>query len=208
MSQRVAIGNDLYLIHGDEGPSDFLLISAHGATKNDTFSVPGWTRLHFYAPRKHYLIMPMSKFQLGSRVVEEINPGGSSPNYALSKYQGRHGDNNETYATLGALVDRTRKSIEAGRPQMPAIPASAGPGIKRWVNESFKEKIKEYENLLPFDFLTIRNRKPYLPFAGGTSLKAALAQLDQSGYRYPYIFCSFCRGVLFGNKGSHEVESY
>lgn len=145
----------------------------------------------------------MSKFQLGAQVEEEIDSGNFSPDYSLSKYQGRHGAAGETYQTLGALVDRTRAAIAGGRPAMPPIPADAPQFMIDNARQGLQSLIGEYENLLPFDFLTIRNRG----VVSGTNLKTVLETLDESGVRYPYIFCSFCRGVLFGS-GTHHVRRY
>lgn len=203
MSVKIAIGKNLYLHRGDAGPSEFLLITAHGATKMSTFPVPNWTRLHFYAPRGNYLIMPQAKFQLGSMVEEEIDGGAISPNYSLSKYQGRHGSANETYDSLGAMIDRTRAAIAAGRPVMPPIPHGAPAQMVQNAEAGLRAQIAEYENLLPFDFLTIRNRGVF----DGTDLNTALQELDDAGHRYPYIFCSFCRGKLIGS-GTHTVRAY
>lgn len=165
--------------------------------------MPAWTRLHFYAQRGSYLVMPMSKFQLGAQVEEEIDSGNFSPDYSLSKYQGRHGAAGETYESLGALVDRTRASIAGGRPAMPPIPDGAPDSMVNNARQGLQALVREYENLLPFDFLTIRNRGVF----SGTNLKTVLETLDESGVRYPYIFCSFCRGVLFGS-GTHNVRQY
>ncbi len=208
MSRRIAIGTDLYLFTANGGPSEFLLISAHGSTKNSTFTVPNWTRLHFYAPEKHTLVHPMKMFQLGVKVEEEIEPNRVSRNYSLTKYQGRHGGKLETYESLGELIDTTRQNIAMGRPQMQQIPGDATKGQIENFKNGFKEKIRAYENLIPFDFLTIRNLNPYNKLSSGTNLKNVLDQLNKSGYRYPYIFCSFCRGVIFGNKGKHEAKTY
>lgn len=192
MSVQVAVGQNLYLIHANHGRSDFLMISAHGMTAGQPFVVPGWTRLHFYAPRNRFLIMDMSKFSLSAIVEEEINGGAHCPNYLLSKYQGRHGDPNETYATLGALVDTVRNAIANAPPPL-QIPAHFGPNLRA---QRLQEHRATYENLLPFDVLTVRNRSV---FAGGSLRGIPLSEIlaEVGGvHQYSYIFCSFCRGSI------------
>lgn len=153
--------------------------------------VPDWTRLHFYAPRDRFLVMDMSKFNLTAVVEEEINGANYSPNYLLSKYQGRHGDADETYGALGALVDRVRNAISAGPAPDPQLPADYGPNRKRAELQMHRAT---YENLLPFDVLTVRNRSV---FKGGSltgiPLSEALAAIGNV-HQYSFIFCSFCRG--------------
>lgn len=193
MSRRIEIGRNLYLTHGDEGMSDYLLISAHGLTSGSPFVVPAWAQLHYFAPRGRFLVMDMSKFNLRAVVEEEIAGGNHSPNYRLSKYQGRHGDADETYATLGTMVDQARNAIAAGPTAPPDIPANIGPNLRR---ELLRGHRASYENLLPFDVLTVRNRSV---FKGGSligiPLSEALAAVGRV-HQYPFIFCSFCRGSV------------
>ncbi len=122
MSVQADVGRNFRLIHGNNGMSDYLLISAHGLTSGNPFAVPAWTRLHFYAPGDRFLVMDMSRFNLSAVVEEQIEGGNYSPNYLLSKYQGRHGAAGETYATSGALVERVRTAIATGPAPAPVLP--------------------------------------------------------------------------------------
>jgi hypothetical protein len=193
MSRRIEIGRNLYLTHGDEGMSDFLLISAHGLSSGRPFVVPAWTRLHYYAPRDRFLVMDMSKFNLSAVVEEEIDGGNHSPNYLLSKYQGRHGAEGETYASLGAMVDQVRNAIATGPTAPPAMPGNIGPNLRKDVLRNHRAT---YENLLPFDILTIRNRSVFKGGSlAGIPLSEALAAVG-AVHQYAYIFCSFCRGSI------------
>jgi len=193
MSTRIEIGRNLYLTHGDEGMSDYLLISAHGLSSGRPFVVPAWTRLHYYAPRDRFLVMDMSKFNLSAVVEEEIDGGNHSPDYLLSKYQGRHGAAGETYASLGVMVDQVRNAIAAGPTAPPAIPANIGPNLR---NQLLSNHRATYENLLPFDILTIRNRSVFKGGSlAGIPLSEVLAAVG-AVHRYAYICCSFCRGSI------------
>jgi hypothetical protein len=191
MSQRVEVGRNLYLFHGDNGMSDYLLISAHGIASGSPFAVPAWTRLHFYAPRNRFLVMDMTRFNLSAVVEEEIEGGNLCPNYRLSKYQGSHGAADETYATLGAMVDHVRDSIAAGPQADPNIPNNIGPNRRRQLLRNHRAT---YENLLPFDILTVRNRSVFKGGSlNGIKFNEALEELN-AVHRYSFIFCSFCRG--------------
>ncbi len=193
MSVQVEVGQHFRLFHGDNEMSDYLLISAHGVASGHPFTVPAWTRLHYYAPRDRFLIMDMDKFNLSAVVEEEIDGGNYSPNYLLSKYQGSHGDADETYDTLGAQVDHVRNAIALGATPAPVLPAHIGPNLRE---RERRKHMATYENLLPFDILTIRNRSV---FKGGSligiPLSEALAAVGNV-HQYSYIFCSFCRGSI------------
>ncbi len=194
MSQRVEVGRHAYIIRGNEGHSEYLLISAHGSTGKRSFVVPAWTRLHFYAPSGSFLVMDMSKFNLSAVVSEEVNSGNYSNNYLLSKFQGRNGGDGETYDTLGTAVDVARNAIDAAPREPLVLPQNIGPNLRRDLLKQDKEK---YENLLPFDILTIRNRSL---FKGGSLIGLPLSEVLTAVaeiHRYPYIFCSFCRGNIF-----------
>lgn len=193
MSVQVEVGQNFRLFHGNDEMSDYLLISAHGVASGIPFTVPAWTRLHYYAPRGRFLIMDMDRFNLSAVVEEEIDGGNYSPNYLLSKYQGSHGDAGETYDTLGAQIDHVRGAIADGATPAPVLPAHIGPNLRE---RERRNHMATYESLLPFDILTIRNRSI---FKGGSMIGIPLSDaLDAVGnvHQYAYIFCSFCRGSI------------
>lgn len=208
MATQTPIGSDLYLWHGDER-SDYLLITAHGLhIPTSTFRVPADTVLHFYAPRRQFLRMTIADFTLGSTVEEVVGAGAVSRNYLLSKYQGRHGGGlSEDYDSLRAQIDSTRSKIADGVGDLPGRPADMSDINWKKSLESYEDAKKSHENLIPFDFLTVRN--PYkMGVVRGNTLNNALRALSDAGIHYPFVFCSFCRGLIPRVDRTHDVSHH
>ncbi|MCH2202605.1 MAG: hypothetical protein MK102_11590 [Fuerstiella sp.] len=209
MAKQVAIGEDLWLFHGNSGRSEFLCITSHGATLKTSFTVPRGIRLHYYAPRDHILKMH-ADFRLGIKVEEEIDEGQVSPDYDLSKFQGKkRGSETETYGSIMTRIDSTRKSIDAGIKSFEEF----GRGLpqnnemeKKMVRRGYVADFSSKVNLLPMDILTIRARGLRKFNIGNVKLSKVLETLRQNGIYYPYVFCSFCRYT--SGKATHTTTEY
>jgi hypothetical protein len=211
LARQVAVGEDLYLFHGNEGRSEFLCISSHGETLSSSFVVPKGVRLHYYAPRDRILQMH-ANFALGIRVEEEIDPGAISPDYGLAKFQGaKRGGGNESYTTIMASIDRSRASIAAGVQTWTQFVDAQGPLPKgvdpEQLKPLFKDYLKSKANLVPMDVLTIRARGLRAIGIGHVSLSTVLETLKLHNVWYPYVFCSFCRYTK-GIETIHTTVAY
>lgn len=182
MARKVALGDHLYIFRSGTGlpnpAEDHLLISAHGgwSTSDGTFKVPQWTQLYFYGREGASIKDPgVYNVMKGEwQVVEAAGAGTLVRDYQLSKYQGRHGNEKETYDSIGSSIDRNSEAMQR-----------MAQGDKYVKDRNFGYN---------FDVLTVRNRNPYNPFATtGSSLKKVLQTLSDNGYKYENIHCSFCR---------------
>src|SRR5699024_7796197 len=90
------------------------------------------------------------------------------------KYQGRHGNRNETYTSIDRHIDRNIDHLSY-------IAEQAALGVSSQRNFGFR-----------FHVLTVRNRW----FQFSPTLSEALATLDSGGWRYENIHCSFCRNPM------------
>lgn len=202
MAVRLAIGNSLYLHRAKAGPvtpGHHLLISAHGVFLQELglfgrplrTRVPAWTQLHFYAPHGDSILDPTVPAILAGdfQVFETIRPGSPVVDYRLSKYQGRHGSVNETYASITNNLDANEAVLDAIQQA-----AAKGRAIKRGPNFAFH-----------FDVLTIRNRW-WMKGSLGEKLSDVLGALQGAGYRYENIHCSFCRSPVIGGGTSSATR--
>ena len=117
MAQQVAVGKYLYL-HRPNRPfrvGEFhLLISAHGMVAGSEFTVPDWTNLHYYGKHGAAIYDPGFRNIIEGKyqVLESSMGGERSHDYFLSKYQGRHGAEGETYETLQQAVTSNTAFLE------------------------------------------------------------------------------------------------
>ncbi len=118
--------------------------------------------------------------------------------YLLSKYQGRHANERETYEMLQATV-RSNSGFLAG---VHDLLAAQDERKSRAVKRAMDSRSFAFH----FDVLTIRNR--YRGFAAplGVRLSWVLGELDRCGYRYEQIHCSFCRSKPRG--GSVHAQAW
>jgi hypothetical protein len=182
LAQRIPIGKNQYIFTAGEGindRADELVISSHGHFwfRAEEFTVPDWTTLHFYGPHKKALQDP-TLASVGWQSVEAyevFKPGSRARNYTLSKYQGRHGNKDETYERIAHEVELDREMV------------------LNFLNASEEEQRKYAGTGMTFenwDVLTIRHRR----FRYNPSLKSVLEVMGRTEqWRYPHIHCSFCR---------------
>lgn len=202
MAAQIPIGEKFYVFRHDastpvDPATDHLLISAHGGFMNlkgplgsSSFAVPSWTQLHFYAPHGSTIANPgIYDLMKGEyEVLETFAAGDTVTNYELSKFQGKHGDEDETYESITGNVKRNREQVSWLSEQMTSGKAH-GPGR----NFAFN-----------FDVLTVRNRV----LRSSPTLKDALSELGKHGFRYENIHCSFCRSPTLGASGAASARKF
>lgn len=197
MANQISLGDRFYLFADDafDSETDHLIISAHGGYSNlfgplgsKSTKVPDWTQLHFYAGHGNSIIDPgIYDLMKGNHQTKETSgPGSRVTNYTLSKYQGRHGNADETY---DSLKNNVRRNID----RLDYIDEQAALGTALDRNFGFR-----------FHVLTVRNRR----FKSDPRLSDALAALDRAGRRYENIHCSFCRSPIYGSSGSERAAQY
>ena len=222
MALQRNIGTELYLFTQDDGvPAPHLVISAHGGfyplPKLGPVLGPGWLRvpqgmeLLFYVADAETLIDPRVDSVLSHTPVEVKQGGELTRNYMLSKFQGRHSDNAETYASLKTNLDGNRTQVDLQETML------REQGIDLSVPMDTAERVQLYEDTLAaatpadamklkgawmtrriekYDVLTVRNRTtgPRTAIVNGVTLKEALAAVSHLGYRT--IHCNFCRSSM------------
>ncbi|HUW33822.1 MAG TPA: hypothetical protein VM223_19610 [Planctomycetota bacterium] len=188
MAKENYVGNQQIIFtfdaHGERAEN--LVISAHGGywampKKIGWKPVPAWTTLHFFGPHKSSIYDPGFKDVIRGdvKVHETLQPGDMCRNYKLNKYQGRHGEEKETYAAIkAALDDQVEKEL---------------PFASRTSNPLSTEIC---------DFLTIRCRTLRI----SPSLFDVLKVLDQKGWRYANIYSSFCRSRMIGPDTPYQPQ--
>lgn len=193
MATRMELGNQQYVFQDDSGnPAEELLITSHGhywMGLTGTFTVPAWTTLHFFGPHQASLLDPgVRPISQGMKDYETFGPGSVVRDYTLSKFQGSHGNQAETYASIGTDIDHNRELVAtaATAPDDVMAPLRAQ-GIK------FDK----------FDVLTIRNRR----LRTDPNISSVIQLLDQQNLRYANILCSFCRSPAIGPSGTHNARS-
>jgi hypothetical protein len=178
---NIELGSNLYLFLAAIGEyRDALVISAHGGYDggSGTFDPPAGSSLHFYVP--HGSVQSdfgIGRFKNGVPVFETLEKGQNCHNYALSKYQGRHG------GTAGKPAE-TYESIEGNI-------AAIEDEIARQKKYQGRPGYRNDKVIHTFDVLTIRNRA----FSGDVSLHKAL-KAALATHQYKDVHCFFCRSPM------------
>jgi len=189
---RMELGNQQYVFQDDSGDrADELLITSHGhywMGLTGSVTVPSWTTLYFFGPHQAALLDPgVQKVSFGMKSYEKAGPGTTVRDYTLSKYQGSHGSEDETYASIKSDIDYNRDIIERAKE---ATEAQLQPILDSGV---------KFEK---FDVLTVRNRRLRVD----PNLSSVLNQLEAANMQYPHILCSFCRSPAIGPSGTHNAS--
>lgn len=188
MATQIALGEKFYLFKHDNKDTinpaeDHLLVTAHGGymdvrgplgSKN--FKVPSWTQLHFYGAHGLSLLDPgVYDIMKGEyQVSETAGPGDSVTNYELSKYQGRHGNINETYTSISANIQTNLNRLDVNSRNFAFIfdvltvrnrILRSDPSLKDMLNELDSHGYR-YENIH-----CIFCRSPMVADSGSTSAK-------------------------------------
>jgi len=171
------LGSKFYLWHG-KTRKNLVVITAHGgyALHNKPFKVPSGMRIHFYAPHGYILKDPgLAAAADGSTSVHDSYDSGRwCPDYELSKFQGRHGSEKETYERIGAGMHRDARIARSRE-------MSGGGELSAAQLSGMKEII--------MDVITVRNRI----LQKSPTLGDVIQAMQKDGLRYKEIYCSFCR---------------
>ena len=186
MVDGTPIGDKLYIFKSTQNTTD-CLISAHGGyyKENRDFPVPTGATLLFYGEHKKVLADPGLKMMhqvKGLEVVDTYGAGGIAdcPDYILSKYQGSHNNNNETYKSILAEI-----GIEDTNFEKVSARGTAGAAQLKWVGA--------------MSVLTIRNRFLRADVNLSYVIKMALEAMPT----LTTFHCSFCRGMI----GDDDAET-
>jgi len=185
----MAIGRHLYLFTA-KVPTDECLISAHGGglSGNVMFSVPSGVSVHFYVPHGFTLQDPGIALAAARRQPTETVVGpGQCHDYELSKFQGRHGNNAETYESISTRVERESADLLKYRRRV----ADASSDVMRQGAQV------QLDSVHPFHAVTIRNR-----FASADMrLSEVIRKVREVMPMIKVFHCSFCRSPMHADAG-------
>ncbi len=112
MANKIEIGRNLYLFSKSAGKNaNDLVITAHGSYKSKDLigtTVPSGVTLHFLVRENFALKDPGLDGFLKNRhnyIGEDKYAGQAVRNYELTKYQGKHSNDAETYMDIATNVD-------------------------------------------------------------------------------------------------------
>lgn len=183
MPKQFELGSNFYLFTADDAGKgcDTLVITAHGGIWRGSSRTIHYAHgdLHYYS--KHGVTTDdngLERFKVDSfnesQRVETVIKHAKTYNYGLSKYQGRHGNENETYESI------MRDSLATFVPKKINAIGVGAQGFERYNTSSGT-----------FDILTVRNR--YKGLTTGVNLQRVFEELHNRSYLYKSIHCYFCR---------------
>lgn len=117
MANRIRISDHFYLWVPQTGVTSQVVISCHGGTLETYFMVPRGTRFKFYSPPTRSAQGKLEKTLYDDMVKDDRTFDHQNANhnmmedYTLSKFQGRHGGNSETYGDIRTFVDEYKISV-------------------------------------------------------------------------------------------------
>lgn len=179
-----------------KGGTDRVVISAHGGRTQTTqpFTVPSDSVLRFYSEDTNSVLDPgLDNFYTFEVMPREII-AESEPcyDYELSKYQGRHGNRSETYASIADTITRESKAKHS------FLTAAAKTTNAQVKSASLKEASKRKLAAV----LTIRNRfnRP------DVNLSLAIEQVKNVAPEILIFDCLFCRYMKGG--GAEGLQTF
>lgn len=185
---------DLFYFFEPSIATDRVIISAHGGHKvvggTNRFEVPEDVVLRFYSDDTFSVLDPgFNDFYTKEAAPKEIiTEGDFCFDYILSKYQGSHGNESETYDSIGKIIS----SVTNTRSGMSAKAATAsGKQKDQMLNIANRAKVAAV--------LTVRNRW----FKGDATLSKVVKAVKQHAPTIVIFDCLFCRSTMFG--GSQGV---
>lgn len=200
--QQILIGpgGRAYLWRLSSRPSQGkVIITAHGCARSGfTSALSSGTqigpRLHFFCRHGESTEDEGLRMYTNARATPvETLPANDAPDYLLMKYTNTstdtrsHNNSNETYASVRNTLTLPRPPVEASTDL--AVRFLAGGDT-----EHFRSNIDRAfaANFRP-DVITIRGR---LHGNGCVRLSDLLSWLENAGYHYDDIYCSFCRSSV------------
>jgi len=196
-----ALGRYLYLFKSRTNSAD-CIISAHGGYmfENKAFTVPKGVTLRFYSPHSSSLLDPgLGTFQRSASQaipVETFTGGQICCNYLLSKYQGRHGNEDETYESIAKGVN----DVDMGRQSVFGVLMNKSKVGS--VDRDAQEKLLlSLGRNIGGSVLTIRNR---FDVVFGVKLSDALAAARKEMPTLREFYCIFCRANMLGDDANPD----
>lgn len=135
----------------------------------------------FYGPHGYTLKDP-GVYGITTRTIpwlEKCVANRLAQDYELTKFQGRHGKGGETYEFIGKTMHPGH--YEAYIEKMFPNPVFRADAMKQVAGKS-----------VAMDVITIRNRRVF----SNPTLFSLILALQNRGFNYREIHCSFCRGGL------------
>lgn len=197
----VAIGSKYYFFKSGTNSTD-CLISAHGGFYKSTkrFEVPSGVTLIFYGVHGNVLSDPGVKLaDYDATPVETLTGGSECFNYALSKYQGRHGGTPDKPAeTYERISNRMKYNNERLQNHFNVATTSSNQKI-------VKMNLDVILKSRTMSVLTIRNR--WFMSGGDAYLKDAIKEVLKVFPGIKRFHCSFCRSLVGDeNPGTSQVQ--
>jgi hypothetical protein len=172
--------------------TDRVIISAHGGRSKTTkdFRVPSDAVLRFYSEDTNVVLDPgFDSFYAKEAAPKEIvYESETCFNYELSKYQGSHNTQGETYQSIAKTINRVAKTKDTLLTQA-GKQTDAGKK-SRLLTGAAREKLAAV--------LTIRNRV----LRGDVNLAYAIDQVKAAAPQIVIFDCLFCRWLAGGGKDS------
>ncbi len=196
-----ALGRYLYLFKSRSNSVD-CIVSAHGGYifENSGFTVPQGVTLRFYSPHSSSLIDPgLGSFQRAAAQaipVQTVKGGEICCNYLLSKYQGRHGNEDETYESIAKGVNE----IDMGRQGLFGALMKAGDTKNPRADNQEKLLLALGRNI-GGSVLTVRNR---FDVVFGIKLSDAIAAARKEMPTLREFYCIFCRANMLGEDANPD----
>jgi hypothetical protein len=206
-----AVGERIYVFSENHGAKstncDHCVISAHGrqTIMNSTFTNNA-VNLHYYVPHGYSLKDPgLRAIMQQSKRPCQIIQAGRSPDYVLSKFQGRHGNNAETYTSIGNDINTAAVMLTNIQNSINHLNGFQRPDTKDIDQYRTMAEKTLSRRSRKMDVVTIRNRR--LRF--DLNLSDVIQILHQHGYNYTNIHCSFCRSptLPFNDRGSANAQN-
>ncbi len=181
------LGDMLYLFESST-TTHRCLITAHGGYWFGTrrFTVPRGVTISLYAPHGTALIDPGIDFLKADAVVqpEEVIRGGAKCyDYQLSKFQGRHGSQNETYQAIN-------RSVTTGDQDVGALQRDANLALDRGDEGTLNQLLVMASTNRNAHVVTVRNRWFNKL---GVSLTHVISKVRKSYPEVTEFHCSHCR---------------
>ena len=193
------IGDNFYLFKALSSTPE-CLISAHGGHERERhFQVPPGITLHFYALHGFTLMDPGTAV-LNAKLTpkETITGPGKCHDYSLSKYQGRHNTNNESYGSIATQIQATGAARSEAQSKYIKAAAANAPAFKLGM---LRESVVSRHEV---NVVTVRNR-----FGAGDMLLSELITAVHGAFPSLTVFhCSFCRSSMNFDAGLGQKANY
>ncbi|MFT5692335.1 MAG: hypothetical protein ACI92E_001667 [Oceanicoccus sp.] len=201
-----SLDHRMYLLMPRGGASQ-VVISAHGGRQRNTstFKVPSDTILRFYSDDLKITNDPGFKnFYQGEAAPKEVvSEGDNCYDYTLTKYQGSHNKQGETYGSIAKVVNETLQAHGELMSAAAQIYDNFGSSIGSSSKSDYDRFRKRYSSALQgaannkmIAALTIRNRT----FHSHMSLNTAIELVKSVAPEIVLFDCLFCRCLASGTE--------